>query len=51
MLILIAGLVIFLGVHTLSTLRERRDRFVVTNMRMFRIHGVLSTRLATMPLG
>ncbi|MCA1982318.1 PH domain-containing protein [Nocardioides nematodiphilus] len=33
-----------------ATLRERRDRFVVTNMRVFRIHGVLSTRLATMPL-
>ena len=30
--------------------RERRDRFVVTNMRVFRIHGVLSQRLATMPL-
>lgn len=33
-----------------GTLRERRDRFVITNMRVFRIHGVLSTRLATMPL-
>lgn len=31
-------------------LRERRDRFVITNMRVFRIHGVVSTRLATMPL-
>ena len=31
-------------------LREHRDRFVITNMRVFRIHGVLSTRLATMPL-
>ncbi|MFC6286638.1 PH domain-containing protein [Nocardioides sp. GCM10027113] len=30
--------------------RERRDRFVITNMRVFRIHGVLSQRLATMPL-
>jgi hypothetical protein len=30
--------------------REHRDRFVITNMRVFRIHGVLSTRLATMPL-
>ena len=31
-------------------LREHRDRFVITNMRVFRVHGVLSTRLATMPL-
>jgi hypothetical protein len=30
--------------------REHRDRFVITNMRVFRIHGVLSTHLATMPL-
>lgn len=30
--------------------RERRDVFVVTNMRVFRVHGVLSTTLATMPL-
>ncbi len=30
--------------------RERRDRFVITNMRVFRVHGVLSQRLATMPL-
>jgi len=33
-----------------SALREQRDRFVITNMRIFRIHGVLSTQLATMPL-
>ena len=30
--------------------RERRDRFVITNMRVFRVHGVLSQNLATMPL-
>jgi hypothetical protein len=30
--------------------RERRDRFVITNMRVFRLHGVLSSHLATMPL-
>ncbi|GAA1967912.1 hypothetical protein GCM10009798_30350 [Nocardioides panacihumi] len=30
--------------------REHRDRFVVTNMRVFRVHGVLATHLATMPL-
>ena len=31
-------------------LREHRDRFVITNMRVFRVHGVLSSNLATMPL-
>jgi hypothetical protein len=30
--------------------REKRDRFVITNMRVFRVHGVLSQSLATMPL-
>jgi len=35
---------------TWLTLREARDRFVITNMRVFRVHGVLSTHLATMPL-
>jgi uncharacterized membrane protein YdbT with pleckstrin-like domain len=40
-----------LGVHaTWGALREHRDRFVITNMRVFRVHGVLSTHLATMPL-
>ena len=33
-----------------GVLREHRDRFVITNMRVFRVHGVLSTHLATMPL-
>ena len=27
-----------------------RDRFVITNMRVFRVHGVLSRQQATMPL-
>lgn len=31
-------------------LREHLDRFVITNMRVFRVHGVLSRQLATMPL-
>lgn len=26
------------------------DRFVITNMRVFRVHGILSQRIATMPL-
>ena len=32
------------------TVRERRECFVITNMRVFRLHGVLSTHRATMPL-
>ncbi|WP_121256320.1 PH domain-containing protein [Nocardioides ferulae] len=32
------------------TLGVFRDRFVITNMRVFRVHGVLSQSLATMPL-
>jgi hypothetical protein len=27
------------------------DRFVITNMRVFRVRGVLTQKLATMPLG
>lgn len=29
---------------------EHMDRFVVTNMRVFRVHGVFSQHMATMPL-
>lgn len=32
------------------SLTEHMDRFVVTNMRVFRVHGVFSQQLATMPL-
>ncbi len=32
------------------TLRERRDLFVITNMRVFRASGVFSVRIATMPI-
>ncbi|MGB9011927.1 PH domain-containing protein [Aeromicrobium sp.] len=32
------------------TLREHRDIFVITNMRVFRASGVISVRVATMPL-
>ncbi len=40
-----------LGLHAAwGGLREHRDRFVITNMRVFRVHGVLSQHLATMPL-
>jgi hypothetical protein len=33
-----------------KALGSHRDTFVVTNMRVFRVHGVLSQKLATMPL-
>lgn len=33
-----------------KALGEHMDRFVITNMRVFRVHGVLSQQLATMPL-
>lgn len=33
-----------------KALGEHMDRFVITNMRVFRVHGVLSHQLATMPL-
>lgn len=41
---------VLLGHAAWIAVRERRDRFVITNMRVFRVHGVLSTHLATMPL-
>ena len=48
-LVLVACLGLLL--HALwGVLREHRDRFVITNMRVFRVHGVLSQSLATMPL-
>ncbi len=32
-------------------LEEYRDRFVITNQRVFRMHGVLNTARASVPLG
>jgi uncharacterized membrane protein YdbT with pleckstrin-like domain len=54
-LIDLAGIVLVLAVLLLLhagwlALGHARDRFVVTNMRVFRVHGVLSQHLATMPL-
>lgn len=44
-------LALLLALHGLwCAVRELRDRFVITNMRVFRVHGVLSQHLATMPL-
>jgi len=34
-----------------KALVEYMDRFVITNMRVFRVSGVLAQRAATMPLG
>ncbi len=46
---LTVGMVVFLWslvrIHV-----EYMDRFVITNMRVFRVHGVLSQHLATMPM-
>ena len=37
--------------HALWRILERRtDVFVITNMRVFRVHGILSQSIATMPL-
>ena len=39
------------GLHAVWLgLSEHMDRFVITNMRVFRVHGVLSRQHATMPL-
>ena len=42
---------LFLLVNALwRMLGVRMDRFVVTNMRVFRVHGILSQHVATMPI-
>lgn len=47
---MVAGLVL-LGWGGWRALAHNMDRFVITNMRVFRVKGVLSRSLATMPLG
>jgi hypothetical protein len=52
----IAGVLLLLaaalGAHGAWTaLTAYTDRFVITNMRVFRVRGVLAQRMATMPLG
>ena len=47
---LIVLAVLLLGHACWGALAVLRDRFVITNMRVFRVHGVLSQSLATMPL-
>ena len=45
-------LAIALGLHAgWKALSAHMDRFVITNMRVFRVRGVLAQRMATMPLG
>jgi membrane protein YdbS with pleckstrin-like domain len=45
------GLAVLLGVHLgYQALKEHMDRFVVTNMRVFRISGVFTRKVATMPI-
>ncbi len=44
-------LAVVLVIHGLWRILERRmDRFVITNMRVFRVHGILSQNIATMPI-
>ena len=45
---ILGSLVVLWAAH--RALEVHMDRFVVTNMRVFRVHGVLSQSLATMPL-
>lgn len=47
---MLAGLLL-LGWGGWRALAQNMDRFVITNMRVFRVKGVLSRSLATMPLG
>ncbi len=46
-LLLAAGVLLHAG---WLALRHHMDRFVITNMRVFRVRGVLTRKLATMPL-
>ncbi len=40
-----------ISLHAGWRILERKiDRFVITNMRVFRVHGILSQSIATMPL-
>jgi uncharacterized membrane protein YdbT with pleckstrin-like domain len=45
------GLGLGLAVHALwKLIEEYRDRFVITNQRVFRVHGTFSTSRASVPL-
>jgi membrane protein YdbS with pleckstrin-like domain len=48
-ILFLLGLV--LGLQALwRILEEYRDRFVITNQRVFRVHGILATQRASVPL-
>jgi len=42
---------VILGHAAYKALEQHMDRFVITNIRVFRVRGVLAQKLATMPLG
>lgn len=45
------AIAVVLAGHALWRILEARmDRFVITNMRVFRVNGILSQNLATMPI-
>lgn len=48
--LLVGGLALG-GQALYRVLDEFRDRFVITNMRVFRVHGTLNTQRASVPLG
>jgi membrane protein YdbS with pleckstrin-like domain len=48
-LLLVLGLVLDIWA-VVRMFRIHMDRFVITNMRVFRVHGVLDQHLATMPM-
>lgn len=48
--LLLVGLVLG-GQALFRIVDEYRDRFVITNMRVFRVHGTLNTQRASVPLG
>jgi uncharacterized membrane protein YdbT with pleckstrin-like domain len=50
LVLLVAGLALG-GQALFRVLDEFRDRFVITNMRVFRVHGTLNTQRASVPLG
>lgn len=45
----VIGLLIMIHA-SVRILGQRVDRFVITNMRVFRVHGILAQNIATMPL-
>ncbi len=46
---LVAGLAVS-GVGVWQAHQRNMDRFVITNMRVFRVHGIFQRHVATMPL-